>query len=119
MRVEGESENVSEILPDRRRHLRYRFSNPISIHCADGVTIPGITIEMSESGVSAITADPLHLNDTVELEPIAGGRVRALVRHNVGRVYGFEFLKLSAEQVQRINESCKMLSRYRPKSLGI
>jgi PilZ domain len=119
MRVEGESEKALEILPDRRRHLRYRFSIPISIRCADGVEIPGITIEISESGLSAITADPLRLNDLVELEPIAAGRVRALVRHNVGRVYGFEFLKLSAEQVLRIKESCKMLSRYRAKSMGI
>ena len=119
MRVEGESEKVSELFPDRRQHLRYRFSIPISIRCADGTEIPGITIEISESGLSAITADPLHLNDTVELEPIAAGRTRALVRHNVGRVYGFEFLKLSVEEVLRIKESCRMLSRYRAKSMGI
>jgi hypothetical protein len=119
MLVKPESEKPVENFADRRRHLRYRFSIPITIRCADGVAIPGITIEISESGLSAITADPLHVNDTVELEPIAAGRVRALVRHNIGRVFGFEFVDLSVEQVQRIRESCTLLSRYRAKSMGI
>jgi hypothetical protein len=109
----------SETFPDRRRHPRYRFSIPITIRSADGAAIPGITIEISESGLSAITADSLKVNDTVELEPIAAGKVLALVRRNIGRVYGFEFLSLTAEQVQRITESCKLLSRYQGKSLGI
>jgi hypothetical protein len=110
---------VPEGIPDRRRRPRYRFSIPITIRVANGVAISGITIEISESGLSAITADLLKVNDTVELETIAAGKVLALVRRNIGRVYGFEFLDLTAEQVQRIAESCKLLPVYQGKSLGI
>jgi hypothetical protein len=39
----------------------------------------------------------------VELEPIAGGKVQALVRRKTGRVYGFEFLSLT-EQSQLISK---------------
>jgi hypothetical protein len=112
-------QKVFETLPDRRRRLRYRFSIPITIRSTDGRAIPGISMEISESGMSAITAESLEVADTVELEPIAGGRVLAVVRRNIGRVYGFEFLDLTAEQIKRINDSCKLLARYEGKTLGI
>jgi hypothetical protein len=92
---------------------------PITVFAADGVLIPGISIEISVSGISAIIADSLKVNDEVELEPIAAGKVPAVVKHNVGKIYGFEFLNLTAEQTQRITESCKLLPQYRSKSLGI
>jgi len=79
----------------------------------------GISIEISGSGISAITADSLKVNDTVELEPILASKVQALVRHNIGRVYGFEFLNLTVEQAQRISDRCKCLPRYQGTSLGI
>jgi hypothetical protein len=105
--------------PDRRRHARYRLSVPMTIRSADGTSIPGISIEISQSGVSAITADPLKVNDTVELDPIAGGKVSATVRRNIGRVYGFEFLNLSADQIKKLQESCKTLALYQNSALGI
>jgi len=118
METELGCQKVSETIPDRRRHPRYRFSVPITIRSADGGAIPGITIEISGSGLSAITAHSLKVNDTVELEPIAGGKVLALVRRNIGRVYGFEFLNLAAEQIDQIAESCKLLPLYQGTSLG-
>jgi len=108
-----------ENLPDRRRHPRYRYSVPITIRSADGTTIPGITIEISESGMSAIAAHTLNVNDTVALHPVAGSAVSALVRRRIGRVYGFEFLHLTSKQARKIRERCKTLARYPGNSLGI
>jgi hypothetical protein len=110
---------ISETLSDRRRHRRYRSSVPIIIRSADGVVKRGISIEISESGLSAITSDSLKVDDTVELEPIAGGKAQAVVRRNTGRVYGFEFLHLTAEQTQLIIETCKRLPVYERNSLAI
>ena len=118
MQTDLESQNVSTTFPDRRRHPRYRFSVPITIRCADGAAIAGITIEISGSGLSAITAQSLKIDDIVELEPIAGGKVAALVRRNVGRVHGFEFLNPTVEQTDRIVESCKLLPLYQGTPLG-
>jgi hypothetical protein len=55
----------------------------------------------------------------VELEAVAAGKVRAMVRHNIGKIYGFEFLNLTPEQTQQIRERCKLLPLYRGKTLGI
>jgi hypothetical protein len=110
---------VSETSSDRRRHRRYRFSAPLTIRSADGVVARGISIEISESGLSAITSDSLKVDETVELEPIPGDKVQAVVRRKLGRVYGFEFLNLTAEQIQLITESCKRLPVYKGSSLAI
>jgi len=118
MQTDLDPQKPPENLADRRRHPRYRFSIPLNIHSADGTSIPGISIEISESGLSAITADPLKVDDIVTLEPIAG-RVSARVRRHIGRVYGFEFLNVTSEQTERIRESCKMLPRYLGGSLNI
>ena len=119
MQPDIDAQKQTEAAMDRRRHPRYRFSVPITIRSADGALMPGISIEISTSGISAITPDLLKLNDTVELELIAAGKVRALVRHNIGKIYGFEFLNLTAEQTQQITERCKLLPQYRGKTLGI
>jgi hypothetical protein len=119
MQTDLDVQKLSETLPDRRRHARYRFSVPINIYAAGGVAIRGISLEISESGLSAITATSLQLGAIVELEPVLSNRVSALVRRNVGRIYGFEFLNLTAEQTRQINESCKTRARYQTGTLGI
>jgi len=118
MQTDFDAQKAPEVA-DRRRHPRYRLSVPITIGTSDGVVIPGISIEISVSGISAISAHPLKLNDTVELAPIADGKVQACVRHNIGKIYGFEFLNLTHEQTQRITDRCKYYPLYRGKSLGI
>lgn len=119
MPPEPDTQPSPEAPVDRRRHPRYRFSVPLTIRSTDGEITRAITLEIGASGVSAITERSLRLNDTVELEPIAAGKVLALVRRNVGRIYGFEFLALSSEQAHTIVERCKLLPRYLGKSLGI
>jgi len=116
MQTEPDTQASPKDPVDRRRHPRYRFSMPITVRSADGEIMRAITIEISASGLSAITERSLRLNDRVELEPIAASKVLAMVRHNVGRIYGFEFLALSSEQSHAIVESCKMLPQYRGKS---
>jgi hypothetical protein len=119
MQTDLDAQNVPETPPDRRRHPRFRLSVPLTIRCADGATIQAISMEVSESGLSAITAQSLNIGDTVELEPIVASKLSAVVRQNVGKVHGFEFLNLTSEQAYRIRERCKMLPRYRGKLLGI
>ncbi len=47
------------------------------------------------------------------------GKAQAVVRRNLGRVYGFEFLSLTAELTQLVLESCKRVPVYKGNSLGI
>jgi hypothetical protein len=78
-----------------------------------------MSLEISESGVSVLIGDVLTVGETVELEPVAGGRVSALIRRHCGKIYGFEFMNLTSGQIQRIVESCKVLPLYNSKALNI
>jgi len=98
---------------ERRRYPRYLFSAAMTVRSAEGMAMPGISVEMSASGMSAMVSGLLREGDTVQLEPVAGGRTSARVCHKLGRLYGFEFMDLSAEQLSRIAENCKRLGLYR------
>ncbi|HUO25352.1 MAG TPA: PilZ domain-containing protein [Candidatus Aquilonibacter sp.] len=103
---------------DRRSHVRYRRSDPVTV-VAKGRHIPAITVEMSQSGLSAVLSSPLNTGEAVEIYPIAGGTVQAQVRHRVGKVFGFEFLKLTEKQSRKIAKECKHLPVYTNHGLGI
>jgi hypothetical protein len=79
------------------------------------VVISGKSVEISESGMSAVAGGLRKVSETVELEPVAGGKLGARVRHMLGGLYGFEFVSPSEEQVRRIAENCKKLDVYRGK----
>ena len=119
MKTEVSSE-TSPSVPDRRRHVRYRYSIPIQIHSRNGGSvIRGMSLEISESGMSAMISDELTVGDTVELEPIVRCRVSALVRRHHGKIYGFEFLNLTKAQIRGIAKECRMLPTYHGHSLDI
>ena len=102
-----ETDATGQVLNERRKHPRYRMTENINIICSDGRTIRGITLNISEGGVAAAISAPLVVGDRVRLEPVGGGAVSAVVQRVVGRIYGFQFLNLSSEQLQRIREACK------------
>jgi hypothetical protein len=52
----------------------------------------------------------LKPGDRVELTAQLGGPISAVVRHKIGQLYGFEFVNLSPDQVQRIVRRCKGLA---------
>jgi hypothetical protein len=85
----GEGSNGEE----RRRHQRYLFS-------------------------AAMTVRPSGEGDTVELDPVVGGRAMARVRHKLGRLYGFEFVDLTAHQPAQIAERCQRFGGYRRTAKG-
>ena len=92
---------------DRRRSIRYRSSESLVIRCQGGSSFTGVSVEISEGGMSAMANGLLRVDDTVELEPVAGGRVSARVRHKLGQLYGFEFVEISTEQARYIEEGYK------------
>jgi hypothetical protein len=97
---------------DRRQRPRYRLSNPISIRRSDGVVVPGMTLEISES-------EALHGGERVEIELVVDVTLAAVVRRTQGRVYGLEFLNLSEELIECVKKICECLPRFRAGSLQI
>ena len=68
--------------------------------------------EISQNGMSAMISTVLKVGDRVELEPVLGAVATAVVRRCAGRLCGFEFLSLNAEQTRKIREMCVLLPAY-------
>ena len=104
---------------ERGKFPRYRYSAPITVRAANGLEVQGMSVEISECGMSAVTRASLGVGDSVDVDPIGGGAVSAVVRRSLGRLCGFEFLNLSAAQAGKIREMCRMLPLYRSKTLDV
>jgi hypothetical protein len=49
----------------------------------------------------------LKPGERMELAPPEGGQMSAVVRHKLGRLYGFEFVDRTPEQARRILQNCR------------
>ncbi|HZW80477.1 MAG TPA: PilZ domain-containing protein [Candidatus Deferrimicrobiaceae bacterium] len=89
-----------------RRHPRATLEVDIVVHSKRAGPVPGRTLEISESGISAILAVELFIGEAVELDinlPLERLHVKAVVRNkNIFR-HGFEFAR--AVSVLRTNRA--------------
>jgi|ERR1700722_9097374 hypothetical protein len=115
--VSGGSKSAD--LADRRRHPRYRFSEPVKVCCQDGACLDGMSVELSQSGMSAMIQGPLKPGDVVRLQPVTGVITDAVVRHKLGMLYGFEFLELACEQAGKIADRCRKCEPWRSNARGV
>ena len=106
-------------LADRRRHPRYRFSEPMKVCCQDGGCLDGMSVELSQSGMSAMVQGALAPGDVVRLQPVTGVTTAAVVRHKLGMLYGFEFLELAGEQAGKIAERCRKCEPWRSNARAV
>jgi hypothetical protein len=110
---EGSQALASPDPAERRRHARYRFAEAIVIRQANGTCTRATTSEISISGLSATTALHLVVGEKVQLSPVAGATINAIVRRNSGTVYGFEFIDPPDKVVEGIHALCRGLFPFR------
>jgi PilZ domain len=104
--------HVNPLPKERRTSSRVKFEVPLKIRCQTGEVVQGRTVEMSESGISAIIPLGMILGQTVELAfelPFGAMRVRAVVRNNSAFRYGFQLIP-DPQQQEVINRSCGALA---------
>lgn len=80
---------------ETRGHRRLEWEAEVTVRSESGL-LPGQTLDISESGLSAILPVELQLGETVELKiklPITVAIVRAVVRSRSVFRHGFEFLQ--------------------------
>ncbi len=101
----------------QRRVPRFRADLPliVSVLGQEGyVRVHGRCTEISELGLGAVTSAELTSGEIVSLElPIPGGNdmnLRAVVRHRMGFLHGFEFISLLPEQTTCLREFCRNLT---------
>jgi c-di-GMP-binding flagellar brake protein YcgR len=98
---------------ERRRHARYQFIERVFITSPDGGHHSATSFEVSEGGMSAASTTVMEVQSTVNLHPVVGENVKAVVRRNQGTMYGFEFLELSEGVRLRLRALCQGLPLFR------
>jgi hypothetical protein len=100
-----------------RRYARYRTEVPLIVKMLgrEGyVRIHGRCFEIAEAGLGAVITSELAAGEMVTLEfsipkveePFV---MRAVVRHRMGFLHGFEFIGALPEQSEMIQEFCQKL----------
>jgi hypothetical protein len=96
---------------DARRHPRFKLGVDITIHSRTSGVLKGHTVDISESGISALMRIEVPLGEVVELEftlPFGPVTTHAVVRQRSAFRYGFQFLELS--DVEAIRRTCRQLA---------
>jgi PilZ domain len=105
---------VQQSVADRRKHKRYQYVERVVVRRKDGKVHVGTSFEISQGGMSAVFPNiVLEIGERVELAPVVGYEVQAVLRHVHKNMYGFEFLELAVEQVKALAEKCKGLPEFK------
>lgn len=102
---------ISEFV-DARRHARYPFEVEVRVYPRNAAVVRGHTVDISESGISAMLRVEVSLGEVVRLEfavPSGEVVVHALVRQRNAFRYGFQFVESEGAQ-QKIVRTCNRLA---------
>jgi hypothetical protein len=94
-----------------RRHPRFPLHADIRVHSHSAGLLTGYTVDISESGISAMLRLELPMGELVELEfelPYGPVAIRAMVRHRSAFRYGFQFVEPEPEGA--IRATCSRLA---------
>jgi len=84
---------------DARRHPRFKLEVDVGVYSRTCGMLQGRTVDLSESGISAMLRLEVPLGEVVRLEfelPFGPVSVHATVRQRNAFRYGFQFLESSA-----------------------
>jgi hypothetical protein len=97
---------------DARHHPRFKLEADLRIYPRNSPVVRGHTVDISESGVSAMLRVEVPLGAVVRLEfdlPLGSVEVPALVRQRNAFRYGFQFLETSTTR-ETIGRTCAQLA---------
>ena len=101
-----------QALADARRRPRFKLEAEIQVYARNEPVIGGQTVDISESGVSAMLRDEVPLDAVVRLEfevPLGSVQISAVVRQRNAFRYGFQFLEASTA-LETIGRTCAQLA---------
>ena len=103
---------MSELTHLRRIAPRYVFEARFRLRIQRGpqtLVVGGWSRDLSESGLGAFVAEPLHVGESLTIEiPLPGKEtlsLPAMVVKSLGTQYGFAFTAMSAKQRQAMAEA--------------
>jgi hypothetical protein len=97
---------------DARRRPRFKIEVEIAVHPKTCGLLKGHTVDISESGISAMLRLEVPLGEVVELDftlPFGPVTIYAVVRQRNAFRYGFQFLESNAGN-EVIRNTCRQLA---------
>ena len=97
---------------EARRHPRFKLELSIRVYPRNRAVVRGHTVDISESGISAMLRTEVPIGEVVRLEfnlPLGEVEVHALVQQRNAFRYGFQFLESPSAQ-EIIARTCRHLA---------
>ena len=97
---------------EARRHPRYKLEINVRVYPRDAQVVRGHSVDISESGISALLREEVPLGEVVRLEftvPTGDVVIHALTRQRNAFRYGFQFLE-AISQLEIIQRTCRQLA---------
>jgi hypothetical protein len=97
---------------DARRHRRFKIEVDIRVYPRECPVVRGATVDISESGISALLRVEVPVGEVVRLEftlPTGDVEALAMVRQKSAFRYGFQFLETGAA-LEILRRTCGQLA---------
>jgi len=97
---------------EARRHPRFKLDIDIRVYPRNASVVRGHTVDISESGISAMLRVEVPIGEVVRLEfelPLGPVEIHALVRQRSAFRYGLQFVEASTAQ-EIIGRTCNQLA---------
>jgi PilZ domain len=97
---------------EARRHRRFKLEAAVRVYSRGCPVVRGQTVDLSESGISAMLGIEVPVGEVVRLEfmlPLGEVEVLAMVRQRNAFRYGFQFVETSSAQ-DVIGRTCRQLA---------
>ena len=96
---------------EARRHPRFDLQTAIRVYPRNAGVLKGHTVDISESGISALLKLEVSVGEVVELDfelPSGPVAIRAVVRYKTAFRYGFQFVEPDPQGV--VKATCSRLA---------
>ena len=113
--MEAQNQFAASHVPDAvdaRRQPRFKVVVDITVHSRTSGTLKGYSVDISESGISAMLRMEVPLGEILELDftlPFGPVTIYAAARQRHAFRYGFQFLELDAVN-KVIRPTCRQLA---------
>ena len=104
--------SLADELMEARRHRRFKLEVKICVYPRDCPVVRGDTVDISESGISAMLMVEVPIGEVVRLEfslPLGDAELHGMVQQRNAFRYGFKFVE-SSSALELIARTCRRLA---------
>ena len=107
----AQNQSETQFPAEARPHPRFKLQTDIRVYPHSADVLKGHTVDISESGISAMLKPEVSTGEAVQLEfalPSGPVAIRAVVQNKIAFRYGFQFVEPDPQGV--IKAACSYLA---------